>query len=80
MLKQQKIAMIVILPANFEEIIQAVKNETYQGGPVMIELQCFNIHEDYLKNIYFCFERKLAAYYENVFPKEIELKYQYHHA
>ncbi|MFX1239479.1 MAG: hypothetical protein ACFE8P_17390, partial [Promethearchaeota archaeon] len=45
-LKLEEIVMIVILPENFEKIIQSVKNGTWTEGMITIELRCLNINED----------------------------------
>jgi len=79
-LQLEEIVMIVILPENFENIIQSVKNGTWTGGNVTIELRCLNINEDYLKNLYFGFQRKLKAYYDNVMFNETEVIYIYNDA
>ncbi|MFX0007428.1 MAG: ABC transporter permease [Candidatus Hermodarchaeota archaeon] len=76
-LELEEIVMIAILPENFENIIQSVKNGTWTEGNVTIELRCLNIHEDYLKNLYFGFQRKLKAYYDNVLFNETEVIYVY---
>ncbi len=73
----EEIVMIVILPENFENIIQSVKNGNWTGGRVTIELRCLNINEDYLKNLYFGFQRKLKAYYDNILFNETEVIYIY---
>ncbi|MFW9895990.1 MAG: ABC transporter permease [Candidatus Thorarchaeota archaeon] len=76
-LYNEDIVMIVILPENFETIILAVKNNSWSGGVINITLRCLNINEDYLKNLYFGFQRKLKAYYEIVLNSEIEIIYFY---
>ena len=73
----QEISLIVRLPLGFENSIAQVKNGTWSDGQITIELWILNIHEDYQKNIYFGFERKLKAYYDNVFPNETEIAYKY---
>ncbi len=73
----EEIVMIVILPENFEDIIIAVKNNSWSGGEIYITLKCLNINEDYLKNLYFGFQRKLKAYYDTVLNNEIEAIYFY---
>ncbi|MHA1195860.1 MAG: ABC transporter permease [Promethearchaeota archaeon] len=79
-LKNQEISLIVILPVNFESAIESVKNGTRTQGKLNITLRILNINEDYVKNIYFGFRRKLKAYYENVLSQEIEVKYLYENA
>ncbi len=79
-LQLEEIVMIVILPENFENIIQSVKNSTWTDGRVTIELRCLNINEDYLKNLYFGFQRKLKAYYDNILFNETEVIYVYNDA
>ncbi|MFX1310388.1 MAG: ABC transporter permease [Promethearchaeota archaeon] len=76
-LQLEEIVMVAILPENFENIIQSVKNGTWTGGIVSIELRCLNINEDYLKNLYFGFQRKLKAYYDNILFNETEVIYIY---
>ncbi len=76
----EEIVMIVILPENFENIILAVKNNSWSGGEITITLKCLNINEDYLKNLYFGFQRKLKAYYDTVLNNEIEVIYYYNDA
>lgn len=73
----QDIVLLVILPSNFDQIIESVKKGTWNGGKVVIELKCLNINEDYLKNLYFGFQRKLKAYYDGVFNNEVEVEYVY---
>lgn len=73
----QDIVLIVVLPEDFDNIIQDVKEGTWNGGKVVIELICLNINEDYLKNLYFGFQRKLKAYYDEVFENEVEVDYVY---
>jgi len=79
-LQLENVVMIVILPENFENIILSVKNGTWAGGNVTIELKCLNINEDYLKNLYFGFQRKLKAYYDNILFNETEVIYVYRDA
>ncbi len=79
-LRVENIVMTVILPTNFENIIEQVKNGTWSGGRVTIELRCLNINEDYLKNLYFGFQRKLKAYYDEVLLNETEVFYIYQDA
>ncbi|MFX1570254.1 MAG: ABC transporter permease [Promethearchaeota archaeon] len=79
-LQLENVVMIVILPENFEKIIQSVKNGTWTDGNVTIELKCLNINEDYLKNLYFGFQRKLKAYYDNILSNETEVIYVYNDA
>ncbi|MHA1490356.1 MAG: ABC transporter permease [Promethearchaeota archaeon] len=79
-LYNEELVMVVILPVNFEHIIKAVKNGIWSGGEIKIELKCLNINEDYLKNLYFGFQRKLKAYYDNVLSNEIEVIYFYQNA
>lgn len=76
-LREQEISLIVILPDNFEQIIRKVKRGTWKGGRIVIELKCLNLDEDYLKNVYFCFERKLKAYYDNILQEQVEVNYIY---
>jgi ABC-type polysaccharide/polyol phosphate export permease len=76
-LKLQELSLIVTLPLHFNTIISQVKNGTWTNGSITIKLQLLNIHEDYLKNIYFGFQRKLKAYYDEVLPNETEVKYVY---
>ncbi len=76
----EEIVMIVILPENFEDMIIAVKNNSWSGGEITISLKCLNINEDYLKNLYFGFQRKLKAYYDTVLNNEIEAIYFYNDA
>ena len=79
-LYNEEIVMIVVLPENFESIILAVKNNSWSGGEIIITLKCLNINEDYLKNLYFGFQRKLKAYYDTVLNNEIEVVYFYNDA
>lgn len=79
-LYSEEIVMIVILPENFENIISAAKNNSWSGGEINITLKCLNINEDYLKNLYFGFQRKLKAYYDTVLNHEIEVIYFYNDA
>lgn len=79
-LSNMEISLIVVFPENFEGIIEQVKMGTWNGGEITIELHCLNINEDFLKNIYFGFQRKLKAYYDDVFPNEIEVEYLYYDA
>ena len=79
-LELEEIVMIVILPEHFDNIIQSVKNGTWTQGKVTIELRCLNINEDYLKNLYFGFQRKLKAYYDNILYNETEVIYVYNDA
>jgi ABC-type multidrug transport system permease subunit len=76
-LKLQKLSLIVKLPLNFDNIIAQVKNGTWTNGSITIELHILNIHEDYTKNIYFGFQRKLKAYYDDVLFNETEVAYIY---
>jgi ABC-type multidrug transport system permease subunit len=76
-LYNEEIVMVVILPENFENIISAVKNKSWTGGEIIIILKCLNINEDYLKNLYFGFQRKLKAYYDTVLNNEVEVTYFY---
>ncbi|MFX0011171.1 MAG: ABC transporter permease [Candidatus Hermodarchaeota archaeon] len=76
-LKSEEIVMIAILPENFETIISDVKNNSWSGGKIIIKLRCLNINEDYLKNLYFGFQRKLKAYYDTVLKNETEITYSY---
>ncbi|MFX1325029.1 MAG: ABC transporter permease [Promethearchaeota archaeon] len=79
-LYSEDIVMIVILPEDFENTISAVKNNSWSGGKIIITLKCLNINEDYLKNLYFGFQRKLKAYYDTVLNSEIETIYLYNDA
>ncbi len=79
-LQLENVVMVVILPENFENVIQSVKNGTWTNGNVTIELKCLNINEDYLKNLYFGFQRKLKAYYDNILVNETEVIYVYNNA
>ena len=79
-LKTQEISLIVRLPSGFENSIAQLKNGTWSNGQINIELWILNIHEDYQKNIYFGFERKLKAYYDNVLTNETEISYIYRDA
>ena len=76
-LNSEEIVMIVILPENFENTISVVKNSSWSGGEITITLRCLNINEDYLKNLYFGFQRKLKAYYDTVLKNETEIIYSY---
>jgi ABC-type multidrug transport system permease subunit len=79
-LKLQKLSLIVKLPLNFNNIIAQVKNGTWTNGSITIDLYILNIHEDYTKNIYFGFQRKLKAYYDEVLHNETEVTYIYMNA
>jgi ABC-type multidrug transport system permease subunit len=79
-LKTQEISLIVRLPSGFENSIAQLKNGTWSNGQINIELWILNIHEDYQKNIYFGFERKLKAYYDNILTNETEISYIYRDA
>jgi ABC-type multidrug transport system permease subunit len=61
-------------------IIAQVKNGTWINGSITIKLHILNLHEDYLKNIYFGFQRKLKAYYDEVLSNETEINYVYSNA
>ena len=76
-LKLQELSLIVTLPLNFNNIISQVKNGTWTNGSITIKLHLLNMHEDYLKNIYFGFQRKLKAYYDEVLSNETEIRYEY---
>lgn len=76
-LEHLKIFAIVILPTNFNTIINEALNGSKNVEPLQIQLKCANINEDLLKNIYFGFERKLSAYYQGVFPGEVSVNYTY---
>ncbi len=76
----QNIVMTIVLPENFEQTIAQVKNGNWSDGKIEIKLICLNIHEDYLKNIYFGFQRKLKAYYDQVLKNETEVIYIYSNA
>lgn len=76
-LYSEEIVMIAVLPENFENTISAVKNNSWSGGEITITLRCLNINEDYLKNLYFGFQRKLKAYYDTVLNNETEIIYSY---
>ncbi|MHA1682939.1 MAG: ABC transporter permease [Promethearchaeota archaeon] len=80
MLTNWNIEVLVILPNDFEESIARVKNGTYSDGPMNITVITLNINEDFLKNLYFGFQRKLSYYQSSVFPGEIEANYTYEHA
>jgi len=79
-LKLQELSLIVTLPFNFNDIIGQVKNGTWTNGSITIKLNILNLHEDYLKNIYFGFQRKLKAYYDEVLSNETEINYVYSNA
>lgn len=76
-LKTQELSLIVTLPHDFNNIITLVKNGTWTNGSITIKLKLLNIHEDYLKNIYFGFKRKLKAYYDEILNNETEINYLY---
>jgi len=76
-LKLQELPLVVTLPLNFNNIISQVKNGTWTNGSITIKLHILNIDEDYLKNLYFGFQRKLKAYYDEVLSNETEITYVY---
>ena len=80
LLKLQEISLIVKLPLDFENSINQIKNGSWTSGQITIELWILNIHEDYQKNIYFGFQRKLKSYYDSVLPNETEVSYIYQNA
>lgn len=71
------LSVIVVLPENFETTIRAARNGTWTGGAITVTLRTLNINEDYLKNLYFGFQRKLKVYMDTEFPNEIEVTYTY---
>jgi ABC-type multidrug transport system permease subunit len=77
LLKLQEISLIVELPLDFENSISKIKNGTWTNGQLTIELWILNIHEDYQKNIYFGFQRKMKSYYDLILTNETEITYTY---